>query len=108
MIAIVRPSKLSGMIQAPASKSSMQRALAAALLKKGTSIIKNPGHTNDDKAAMDIIKRLGAEIEIQNSKFKIVSSGVHPNSNEVNCGESGLGIRMFTPIIALSDTEITV
>ncbi|HVT87116.1 MAG TPA: 3-phosphoshikimate 1-carboxyvinyltransferase [Chitinophagaceae bacterium] len=108
MIAIVRPSKLSGVIQAPASKSSMQRALAAALLKKGTSIIKNPGHSNDDNAAMDIIKRLGAEIEIQNSTLKINSYGVHPNAEEVNCGESGLGIRMFTPIIALSNTEITI
>lgn len=108
MIAIVRPSRLSGMIQAPASKSSMQRALAAALLTKGTSIIKNPGHSNDDKAAMDIIKILGAEMEIQNSRLKIASSGVRPDSSEINCGESGLGIRMFAPIVALGEKEIIV
>ncbi len=108
MIAIVRPSKLSGMIQAPASKSSMQRALAAALLKKGTSIIRNPGHSNDDKAAMEIIKNLGAELIITNEKLIIKSSGVNPIASTVNCGESGLSIRMFTPIIALSNTEITI
>jgi 3-phosphoshikimate 1-carboxyvinyltransferase len=108
MIAIVRPSKLSGMIQAPASKSSMQRALAAALLKKGTSIIKNPGHSNDDKAAMDIIKNLGAELIINNEELIIKSNGVNPIASSVNCGESGLSIRMFTPIIALSNTEITI
>ena len=27
---------------------------------------------------------------------------------EINCGESGLSIRMFTPIVALSDKEITI
>ena len=26
----------------------------------------------------------------------------------MNCGESGLSIRMFTPIVALSDKEITI
>jgi 3-phosphoshikimate 1-carboxyvinyltransferase len=30
------------------------------------------------------------------------------NRNEINCGESGLSIRMFTPIVALSDKEITI
>lgn len=108
MIAIVRPSKLSGIVQPPASKSSMQRALAAALLTKGTSSIKNPGNSNDDKAAIEIVKKLGAEVKIDNGKLIIKSDGVNPIVNSVNCGESGLGIRMFTPIIALSDTEITV
>ena len=28
--------------------------------------------------------------------------------DEINCGESGLSIRMFTPIVALSDKEITI
>ena len=32
----------------------------------------------------------------------------NPIANEINCGESGLSIRMFTPIVALSDKEITI
>lgn len=113
MIAIVRPSKISGMIQAPASKSSMQRALAAALLKKGTSVIGNAGHSNDDKAAMELIKNLGAEIITNPDNYRddqliIKSNGINPISDTVNCGESGLGIRMFTPIIALGNTGITI
>ena len=108
MIAVVRPSKLSGVIQAPPSKSSMQRALAAALLKKGTSIIRNPGNSNDDKAAMKMIEKLGVELIIKNEELIIKSNGVNPIANEVNCGESGLGIRMFAPIIALSDKEIII
>ncbi len=108
MIATIKPSNISGNIQAPASKSSMQRACAAALLAKGKSIIHNPGHSDDDKAAIEIIKRLGASAEINNEELIINNEGIHPTDNEANCGESGLSIRMFTPIIALSDKEITI
>ena len=104
----VQPSQLKGNIQAPASKSSMQRACAAALLNKGTVIIQNPGHSNDDQAALDIIQRLGAKIEIGGEEVKVVSNGVQPVADEINCGESGLSIRMFTPLVALSNKEITV
>jgi 3-phosphoshikimate 1-carboxyvinyltransferase len=38
----------------------------------------------------------------------IHSQGVDPEDNEINCGESGLGIRMFTPIAALSNKAITI
>ena len=104
----IHPSQLKGIIQAPASKSSMQRACAAALLAKGTSTIYNPGHSNDDKAALDIIQKLGAVIEVDSSELRVQSQGINPIANEINCGESGLSIRMFTPIVALSDKEITI
>ena len=104
----IHPSKLKGAIQAPASKSSMQRACAAALLTKGETVIHNPGHSNDDKAALGIIKALGAEITDNGEELVIKSSGVNPVANEINCGESGLSIRMFTPLVALSDKEITI
>lgn len=42
MVAIVHPSKLSGSQISPASKSSMQRACAAALIHIGKTIIHNP------------------------------------------------------------------
>ena len=118
MIATVYPSKLNGAQIAPASKSSMQRACAAALLHVGQTIISNPGHSNDDLAALDVIQKLGAQIEmnkvtnengeILNHSIKVISKGVTPIGPEMNCGESGLGIRMFTPIAALSNQSITV
>jgi 3-phosphoshikimate 1-carboxyvinyltransferase len=108
MIVEIKPSTLSGSIQSNASKSSMQRACAAALVAKGTSIIKNPGNSNDDKAAMDIIQKLGAKLQIENGNLKVESKGVQPVSSEINCGESGLSIRMFTPLVALSNREITI
>ena len=104
----IHPSQLKGIIQAPASKSSMQRACAAALLSKGTSTIYNPGHSNDDKAAIGIIKALGAKVKDDGGELIVESEGISPIENEINCSESGLSIRMFTPIVALSDKEITI
>jgi len=108
MLTTIQPSLLKGDIQAPASKSSMQRACAAALLNKAETVIYNPGHSNDDKAALGVIQALGAEVKEENGVLKVAGSGVRPRTGTVNCGESGLGIRMFAPIIALSDKPITV
>src|SRR5688572_21024449 len=90
----------------------MQRACAAALLRKGESIIENPGHSNDDKTAIGIIKVLGAKLNRKGNEFRITSPGISPAKNpgkkKIDCGESGLSIRMFTPIAALSNEEITI
>ncbi len=105
----IQPGDLTGIIQSPASKSSMQRACAAALVAKGISEIINPGHSNDDKAAMDIVSRLGAKLKhMDDGSLQITSEGVKPVAPFVDCGESGLSIRMFTPIVALSAEEVTI
>ena len=108
MRAIVYPAKLSGSQVAPASKSSMQRACAAALLHHGQTNIFNPGHSNDDLAALEVIKNLGAIVTKHADHIHISSKGVMPIGSSMNCGESGLGIRMFTPIAALSQQQILI
>ncbi|HMG83377.1 MAG TPA: 3-phosphoshikimate 1-carboxyvinyltransferase [Ferruginibacter sp.] len=107
MIVTVHPSNISGTIQAPTSKSSMQRACAAALLADAETIISNPGKSNDDLAAIDVIQKLGASVEIKNEELRI-KNGVNAVDKEINCGEAGLGIRMFAPIAALNKNEITI
>jgi 3-phosphoshikimate 1-carboxyvinyltransferase len=98
----ISPSIIRGSLQAPASKSSMQRACAAALVSKSKSHIINPGSSNDDLAALRVIRTLGAAIEnLSDGSLIIESDGIRPGSNYVNCGESGLGIRMFAPLVAL-------
>ena len=108
MNAVVNPSSLKGTIRANASKSSMQRACAAALLSGSEVLLRNPGNSNDDLAAMDIIKRLGAEVRESEHGIIIQSKGVHPVDETIHCGESGLSIRMFTPLAAMSERETTV
>jgi 3-phosphoshikimate 1-carboxyvinyltransferase len=109
VIATIQPSAVKGMVHAAASKSSMQRACAAALVQRGTTTLINAGTSNDDQAAIDVIQKLGAKVTaLPGGKLKIESNGVNPALNEMNCGESGLGVRMFTPIAALSDKAITI
>ncbi|NCT95136.1 MAG: 3-phosphoshikimate 1-carboxyvinyltransferase [Chitinophagaceae bacterium] len=109
MIVRVQPSSLQGTITAPASKSSMQRACAAALLRGGVTILDNPGHSNDDLAARDVITKLGATLtDLPDGRLEISSNGVNPVQTTIDCGESGLGIRMFTPIAALSAASLTI
>lgn len=86
----------------------MQRACAAALLHTGETRIHNPGHSNDDKAALDIIERLGAKLDDRGELLVVHSKGIMPVKEEVNCGESGLSIRMFTPLAALSKKQLTI
>ncbi|MGC4104565.1 3-phosphoshikimate 1-carboxyvinyltransferase [Ferruginibacter sp.] len=105
----IKPSDIKGALIAPTSKSSMQRACAAALLHEGVTTIHNPGKSNDDLAALGIIQRLGATVSnIENSEIDIQSTGVQPVSGSISCGESGLSIRMFTPIAALSGQSLTI
>jgi 3-phosphoshikimate 1-carboxyvinyltransferase len=138
MLVTIQPSALTGEILAPASKSSMQRACAAALLRAGETIIHHPGYSNDDKAALGVIRDLGAAVtSLADGSLRVVSQGagasaagrgmaadrgssdvggdagagnnaVRSGGLEVNCGESGLGLRMFAPIIALSSEVIRV
>lgn len=109
MKVIIQPGKVSGTIQANASKSAMQRACAAALLREGETIIHNPGISNDDKAALDIIQKLGASVTYNaDGTLTISSNGINPANPSINCGESGLSIRMFTPIASLSRQEISI
>jgi 3-phosphoshikimate 1-carboxyvinyltransferase len=104
----IKPSLINGTIVAPTSKSSMQRACAAALLHNGETTINNPGKSNDDLAALDIIQKLGVSVEINNEKLIITNKEKKLLGNNINCGESGLSIRMFTPIAALSNKEVTI
>lgn len=108
MQAILSPKNITGTVHAPASKSAMQRACAAALLKEGTTVIHNPGISNDDIAAQGIIQQLGARIKNEENNIVIESNGVQPVANSMHCGESGLSVRMFTSIAALAQQAITI
>jgi 3-phosphoshikimate 1-carboxyvinyltransferase len=101
----VEPSEIKGQLRAPSSKSMTQRAIAAALLADGQSIIHNPSYCDDSLAAMSIAVGLGARVEPHAKELKINASGILKES-KLNCGESGLAIRMFSPIAALYPAEI--
>ncbi|CAN5141464.1 3-phosphoshikimate 1-carboxyvinyltransferase [soil metagenome] len=109
MIVIIQPSVISGIVNAPASKSCMQRACALALLHAGETVILNAGKSNDDNAALNIIQDLGAIITDENEKIIVKSDyPLQGGKSTIHCGESGLSLRMFTPIAAILKREITI
>ena len=102
---IVEPSQVRGTIKAPPSKSMTQRAIAAALLADGQTTIRNPSNCDDSLAAITIAEGLGAKIILSGSDVKITGSRELKEKN-LNCRESGLAIRMFSPVAALYPAEI--
>ena len=112
----VPPGSIAGTLTANASKSAMQRVCAVALLSARQTLVHNPGTSNDDKAALGIIAQLGAKIEPQpDGSLLVTGTGAQPmplqnaaGVGHFHCGESGLSIRMFTPIAALSAKPVLV
>jgi 3-phosphoshikimate 1-carboxyvinyltransferase len=120
-----------GRIDAPASKSSMQRATACALLAGGEgageggegteSVLRSPSRSADCLAALGVARALGAEVEDRGDSFAIRGigaglaadigrrghgGGASAGRLSVSCGESGLCLRMFSPVAALFGSEI--
>jgi 3-phosphoshikimate 1-carboxyvinyltransferase len=101
------PSGVSGVIEAPASKSYAQRAVAAALLAPGTSTLDGLTLCDDTEAAIRVAGALGAATELKGRTLR-VDGGLNPRTACLHCGEAGLCIRMFTPIAALSGARLTL
>ena len=103
----VVPSHVIGQVKAPPSKSMTQRAIAAAMLADGESLILNPSYCDDSLAAMSIAVGLGAKVEPEGNQMRITGCR-EVKEKKLNCGESGLAIRMFSPIAALFPDEIVM
>ncbi len=102
----VDPSPITGKVEAPPSKSLMQRITAAALLVEGSETrILNPSTSQDSLAGLGIAERLGAEIRHEDGAV-IIRGGLNPKGDELDCGESGLSLRMFSAVAALCDREL--
>ncbi len=104
----VHPSYLKGEVEAPPSKSITQRGIAAGLLARGTTVIRNPSFCNDSLAALNMAGALGAQIKREHGSIT-VQTGLRPVSPvTLHCGESGLALRMFAPIAALLSDHVNL
>ena len=104
----VSPAIFSGQIDAPPSKSLTQRAIAAGLLAGGTTVIKNPSFCNDSVAAIGMARALGTMVKTEDDRI-IIEAGERPSGQVfLDCGESGLALRMFSPVAALLSGDVTL
>jgi 3-phosphoshikimate 1-carboxyvinyltransferase len=102
---IAYPSGIKGRLRAPASKSVAQRAIAVASMAGGRSVIDFPGNCDDVLAAINVCRTLGARIA-EHEQHLVIDGGISLPAQPLNCGESGLGIRMFSGVAATFDEEV--
>jgi 3-phosphoshikimate 1-carboxyvinyltransferase len=108
------PGRIRGTWQATPSKSCSQRALAAALLHKGTTRIKGLGRSDDELRAVEIIGMLGAELNecgnelVIKSRFDELIRNPSLPTLMLDCGESALCARLFTPLAACLSIPVTI
>ena len=95
--------QLPSIVEIPCSKSVAQRAILAAALAKGVSVLSNFSPCNDITGALEVIKELGCSVEhLSNGSVKITSQGVESlnNISKIFVGESGLLTRLLFPLSA--------
>ena len=81
----------------PASKSYAQRAILAASLGHSACTIENCGASDDVNHIIRIAEQLGCRIERKENAVILYPRQREP-MRDLNCGESGLGIRLTTSI----------
>ncbi len=98
-----------GTVQAPPSKSYGQRAIAAALLMPTPTILVGLGADNDTRAALGIAEALGCTVSsLTDGSVEIRPGSRVPEQVVLDCGESGLAARLFTPIAAMRCPVLSV
>lgn len=105
---VIEPFRYKGTLKVPASKSYLQRSIALAALCEDVCTIENFYPSNDALAALHIAKNLGARIQQFDDVAKIQKGANSAQHLNINCGESGLSTRMFSPIACLFGNQISV
>ena len=76
MNVIIHPKKLKGDVLIPPSKSLSHRAIIAACLAKGTSVISNISFSKDINATIGAMEALGAKVVKNGNELTITGSSV--------------------------------
>lgn len=95
----ISPSKLSGIVNAPPSKSYAHRILIASFLSGQKVRVKNVGDSADVKATLGALSSIGAKVE-QIDSGVIISRENISGKREIYCKESGSTLRFLLPVVA--------
>jgi len=110
MNVLINPSKLSGTITIPPSKSQSHRAIICAAMAKGKSVINNVVLSDDVLATLSAMEKIGAKIIRNNHRLIIqgVSRISISDDNFIDCNESGSTLRFLIPLLSLSRQKIVL
>lgn len=113
MKAIVTKSVANGKIQAPPSKSFSHRALIAAGLGYGESVIEGVLESEDIYATLEGLGALGATYAYEGTTIRIKGAGANlraldkvTEGKAVNCRESGSTLRFLLPLFLLGEKKV--
>jgi 3-phosphoshikimate 1-carboxyvinyltransferase len=90
-------------VEVPGSKSLTQRALMAAALAEGKSLIRHPLVSEDTRYMMSALGDLGAVIEPVDGGFLVTGTGgaIATLEREICLGNNGTAIRFLTAMVCL-------
>jgi 3-phosphoshikimate 1-carboxyvinyltransferase len=103
----IRPRRkpVDAVFQAVPSKSVTHRALVAAGLATGASVVRRPLEADDTRITRDGLARLGVEIRSSPNRWAIEGCGGRlPGGGSLFLGESGTSMRFLTAVAALGAT----
>ena len=96
----ISPSRLSGRVSIPASKSCAHRAIICAALADGVSHISGVTFSKDIEATINAMTALGASFSIDGSNITVTGISSIPAFADIDCNESGSTLRFVIPIAA--------
>lgn len=106
MFVEIKPSRLTGKVKAPPSKSMAHRLLICAGLARGESIIENVAYSEDILATLDCLEALGARVKKEGDRVYITGADIAAfKGGNFPCRESGSTLRFFIPLALLSKSE---
>ena len=71
------------------------------------SVITNIGDSDDVRHILSVAEQLGAQI-VKTTNGVEITGTLMPRSNELNCGESGLGVRLTTCLASTFGRQFTI
>ncbi len=96
----ILPSKTSGEVSAPPSKSFAHRYLIGSVLSRGKCVIKNIADSDDISATLSCIEQLGGSVTKDGNTVTIIPTAKSQIENAVfDCKESGSTLRFFIPVV---------
>ncbi len=96
----ILPSKTSGEVSAPPSKSFAHRYLIGSVLSRGKCVIKNIADSDDISATLSCIEQLGGSVTKDGNTVTVIPTNEKQIENTVfDCKESGSTLRFFIPVV---------
>lgn len=96
----ILPSKTSGEVSAPPSKSFAHRYLIGSVLSCGKCVIKNIADSDDISATLSCIEQLGGSVTKVGNIVTVIPTNEKQIENAVfDCKESGSTLRFFIPVV---------